>query len=59
MKKNRVGAIKMSEDEARNFFIALFHPTQDKILEHKSIRKRIDENISITKTENGFIAKIK
>lgn len=59
MEKNRVGTIKMSGDEARNFFIALFHPTQDKILEHEAIRKRIDENISITKTENGFIAEIK
>ena len=56
MEKNRVGTIKMSGDEARNFFITLFCPTQDKILEHKAIRKRIDENISITKTENGFIA---
>ena len=56
---NNSGTIKLSGEDALNFARMLYRPTHEEIEENRRNLKRIDDNITITRTEYGFKADIK
>ncbi len=51
--------IRLTGYDAINFARKLYRPTKEEINENKHILEKIDENIIITRTKDGFMADIK
>lgn len=59
MNRERVGSIELHGDDAIRFAYMLYRPTEAELLYNKSILERIDNNVTITETDNGYDAEIK
>lgn len=59
MNRERVGDIVLHGDDAIRLAYMLYRPTEAELLSNKSILERIDNNIAITETDNGYDAEIK
>ena len=59
MNRERVGSIELHGDDAIRFAYMLYRPTEAELLYNKSILERIDNNVTIKETDNGYDAEIK
>ena len=50
--------IHLSKDDAVNFANSLFRPTQREIENHREQLDKINRNVTIRRTEDGFIADV-
>ena len=50
--------IRLSKDDAINFAKSLFRPTQREIENHREQLDKINRNVTIRRTEDGFIADV-
>ena len=50
--------IRLSKDDAINFANSLFRPTQREIENHREQLDKINRNVTIRRTEDGFIADV-
>lgn len=53
-----IRTIRLSGEEAENFVNSLFRPTREEISSRNNHIKRIDENVNIKRTSDGFEAEI-
>ena len=59
MDRQIVGNIVLHGDDAIRFAYMLYRPTEAELLYNKSVMERIDQNIAITETTDGYDAEIK
>lgn len=59
MNRERVGDIVLHGDDAIRFAYMLYRPTEAELIYNKSIMEQIDDNVTITETDNGYDAEIK
>lgn len=59
MNRERVGDIVLHGDDAIRFAYMLYRPTEAELIYNKSILEQIDDNVTITETDNGYDAEIK
>lgn len=51
--------IILDKDETKEFLRRLFCPTEEEAELHRAKLKELDETVTITPIENGFIAEVK
>ena len=59
MNGERVGDIVLHGNDANRFAYMLYHPTDEELLNNRSVLERNDNNITITERDNGYDAEIK
>ena len=58
MSKNEINTIKLTGQDSVDFANAIYRPTKEQAEESRSRMRRINEMISIERTEGGFRANI-
>ena len=53
-----IGTLKLMGDDSVYFFNSLFRPTDEEIRHHDELIKKIDNDIKIIETHDGFTAEI-